>query len=1442
MANFGPTATVFTIDRGFTIHQYDINPNGTPTMVATAHHVLANLPPSPPNSVEEQRRLQQEQEQLQQSTQRQDDPRSGLSHNDSHAHMPVYLDTGSSEDDSRQAMSPLAKIAQETQDLEDELRDAVPPLGSPSSSKSSATSSNRSQGKRGHSRQRYANQLKERAQTNKMYLQQAQSETTLFSASSTRSGVNTRDSVSMRSVSSSSSRHGTSRLRQEILRSPDETQQNMKMDLFPYTKARLSEVDFRTPRYDGLTVDDLRIQMLATIFGWEDEAETLVRDELERHQPGTASSVLLSKWLGDSEADIAAASIGSESMTSSDWMFLALSGMGNSQKKVAEQFVMRLLEKGDIHPAVAILIGLDEAHDAIEIYVSRRYYMEAVLLTCLTYPRDWQRISHLVRKWGATAVADKQPELAVRCFSCTSMEASDAYLSPRAQDAQYAAAQQRIMGAMSPPMSPPGSDVSRMRPQTAGLKLVTNFDPSKAANVAGLGVTPIAESAITPGGLDSRMPRRLGGDSARTATPGGFQRNRFPSRPGADRSAISESTPLATAQANLPLTATRTSRNNSFSNSSASGTSQASRTSKPSQTTHSSKQDNLDPADAAGDQAKPLMTLSPLKYKPGALEAALPSPAAAVFTALTAERSRNGSRTRKPDSLHLEMQDQIVETAPETSTVSFAPGTGASSASRVTVERSIQPSPPPTSGLASAKIRSIDNYISSLQEANYYAEQQRTVDRQRASSREPRGSSRTRDTSQRREPRGRSGVTYIRGAKRSPSSPVSMSPDDPALRLNLGSLNQETSDTENFYRVASPVDGNVRGRSNSKPARQASKPRSGSKRAESPGSAVARRQRSNSRAKALKTGSRRTSPDRNLLSEGRGRSQMREGSHQRSPSSPLPMSAQAKLYQDDDEDEQIEQRAIPQRKRSTSRRQGSRSVSRRRDGSPEQMHSRARSSSRTLARDPLPDVREEVSPVPRPERKQSTRTASRSRLPRVQTDLTSSTARQMTKKELAAKELEERRLSLARRPSAPAVMHPDEIERTQRSPVARSPSGLSPRSKDARSPSIFAEMGLSSLTSQPSWQSGQRSYDAPNSAVTGTSTTSVPIGLPATPRAMRHPKYMTAEPHEPGVPAVPEVPSEFQTDASKAAADDGAGFLLPALTYNSPRSATAPPERERIVGQRRGSLPGNASNHFRKASRPQAEVITDEDVIEDSQVVIVEESALDGKDPFILPELQHLAGPPPPPPPPSMYSKGPNSPPIGVISVAIDETAQLDRGKTPLTASTTTDTVPTLSSSRGTTPAALEALRGATPAQSPQTHRRGRGSVGGVGEKVRNLRDRMRSTSRNGRVKSPPLETAYAPSPYESIAPMSAPAGGASFSFSRTTSPLTTGNPYETIPTMPMAPPPVPALPIGLSGDVDGGSKTGTPFQGYRNPKEVRANMPPEQLQMGVYHPSGNVI
>ncbi|KAF2088882.1 hypothetical protein K490DRAFT_72569 [Saccharata proteae CBS 121410] len=1379
IANYGPQATLFTLARNHTVQQYDVNPNNNaPMLVANVQHVPANAPPSPPNSIEEKKEQKAPAE-----------PAPAL---------PVYMDSVSSGDEAV-AMSPLQKIAQEMDQLEEESRDRVGPL-SPVSSRSSNASSRSSGGARKHRYYRYDKPSSSRGSEG------SAGEGTIFSSgSSYRDG---RESISIRSTSSfASSKHRSTRsvrssgLRNEMLRSPDEAK-NDAMDLFPFIQSRLSDVPFRMPPPGSAkTPDELRRQMLSVVFGWEDDIDALVRDELANHAPGSASGVLLSKWLGDNGADLMASMVGSESMTSSDWMLLALSSMGqDSQKKVGQAFVLRLLEKGDIHPAVAILLGLGEQNDAVEAYVSRKYYMEAVILTCLLYPTDWQRQSFLVRKWGEVAVTTGQPELAVRCFYCTSLESSEPWSSPRAQDAVYTAQQQQLMSdQLSPPLSPPPTSAKSARMKNSALKLITDFGEKPAPQMlapkndrADVGVTPIAESALSPGGHGQwlRPTTRSSRDpsSARTATPGAYRRKRFPSKPDFQRSATAESTPYPGQETPQPTTAfksideTATPRIPRLRGLSSSG-----RTTDDERSQSGLSQSDISHDDASQEEP---MLLSAVAYDPSETKTKmgsfLPSPAVGVFEQLKQQsRSRNGSRDRKPERLQLDVFETVVTNGPESSSVAG-----------LRTGRTAELSPPLTSSsIKSAKIRSIDQYISSLEEANFHARQQRPDSRNaRSESRDTQGRT-SRTARDRSQTRGRSGVRYIKPAKRSPSSPVPMSPED----AGLYSSNNETYDDERYYKIASPTESRApRSRSRSKMRGGVSKVRSSSK-ASRRGESVERKMRSKPSSRAVsRNASRQPSPEGRLSSDEYSQEFFKpESSGGQSPTDPLPMSTERHSNHEQEVDFQIEVTSpVRSRQRSSSRRPGDRGLSSRREPSPE----RQRSHSRKAAPRDASTQRES------PERV-SSRQASRSRMPKLQTDFHVREPRGLSRKELAARELEERRLSLARRPSAPQIPHPEELSRPSMSgrswtDLGNSPSSIGPPY------SPHSEKGI------------QRSHTVDPEAMmryhprgtSGTSTTSTPIGLPATPRAMRHPRYMNTDPHERDmIPAVPEIPDHvINVEADrKIQSQDDLAPLLPSTVYGQTgpqgpqRSASAPPEHIVYNGNRRGSVSSRGSGNKRH-SPPIASI---DETLHENQVIIIDEP------PPLLAELQHLAGPPPPPPPPSMFQPGHVATGSGVINIAIDENQGLSRTTTPL------DSPPP--------PPVF-------PSGSPHMHRRGRGSVSEtIGSRLRGVTDRMRSTSRSGsRAKSPPMES-FTPSPYETVLPPFPFTRHDSVSRNNNKSPIgdNNGPRFDAIPPPPPPPPPPAA---GGSAPLEQVIPPGQDKGYMRGPKEIRANMPPQQLQPGV--------
>ncbi|KAI4728063.1 hypothetical protein E4T49_04202 [Aureobasidium sp. EXF-10728] len=1302
IACYGPSSTLFTLGQNHTVQQYDVNPSEAPIQVASIQHAPGPLPPSPPNSIEEQKKEETARRQAAASA----------------APLPfAYVDADSSEGELG-TMSPLEKIAKEMDQLEDEKQDRLGAL-SPTSSRASSVSSRSSNGGRRVPSYRYDKAPSSRAS------EVSYNEGTEFSFG--LPSIKPRESVSIRSTSSFRS----SGLRREVLRSPDEIQQTSQMDLFPHARARLRDVPFRTPHYGqaARTSDILRQEMLSVVFGWNDDIESLVRDE-----PGSASSVLLSKWLGEFGADTMAAMVGSENMTSSDWMLLALSSMGpSSGKQVGQAFVQRLLEKGDIHPAVAVLLGFGEHDDAIEVYVSRGYHMEAVLLTCLTMPSDWQRQSYLVRKWGEASVMQGQPELAVRCFSCTSLESSDSWSSPRAQDATFSGIREQGIdpSPLSPPLSPPFAVRSnRKLTRNGSLKLITTFGDKGAplvlpsadqrtpmAGMLGVGVTPIAESAISPGGAAPwlRSGSRFDRDpsSARTATPGGYARKQLSSRSGTSRTRDTSQT---------PLTARRE----------VSGPTHMTESLEPKRFGHGRHSSSVSSSEKF--QSLEQASRQPLQSD------RLPSPSNDVFARLKNEtRSRNGSRERANSDLHV----QIFDTA-------YMPTQSSQSSAA-------QPSQPDPFTDSRQKQQDPPDYMSDY--------------------------------------RGRSAKRYIGAPKRSPSSPIPMSPDE-VMASRAITASAETD--ESYYREPTPQNKTF---------------------------GAGRTSRANSQAP-----SRQRDPsqvDQRLVVKNRDRSQSR------TPARPFPPSPSVSAATNNE--------SVFIRSESRQRLQ----VSRDRAASI-QDDIESRTQTDTVSENPRTSLDEDSSTSENPNEGIVRRR-----------DLQS-----LTKKQLAARELEERRASLARRPSAPAIPLPSDVK--------------TPTKRPFMAPRHHTELGDTPSSFMPPYSAGQitRSHTAdpeskgrfPPTRSTGTSTPTAPIGLPATPRAMRHPRYMSADPNEhEGVPAVPHIPetppqlapATFQQGSPSpiSAEDDQVAPLLPStvfgqsVTLSPPRSSSAPPEMNldgtpwhyKTVlphSARRGSVTKGThvrkvtptENNFQPQQSPSSTRPSIDQTLHDAQIVIVEDSEL------MLPELQHLAGPPPPPPPPLMTNRRGSG--LGVINIAIGEEEPM-----------IIDVLPTIDRAGALTAPPLNSFAQAqAQAQAQvqaQAQRRGRGSISeGINSRLRSVTERIRNNSKS-RTKSPPID-AYAPSPYETVLPsmFSRPQTQPDGNMSRVKSPyepspiMTSAAASEASLSLQNAMPPPPPPPPAPPSFVEQAETSGNSSQGYPHPREVRANMPSETLlSSGVYQP-----
>jgi hypothetical protein len=234
MANYGPTATLFTIGPQNTVQQYDLD---NPAMVANVQHA-----PIPSRSV-------------------------ASNHGRPRTTSPRRLqDPPSIREKANGRRTPS-----ETNGI-DSVSQQRADLISPASSRSrtESVSSKASSGRYKFDRP-FSPPTRSGQSATTFSLTSAGRDTPQPSAS-----FQYASSVSMSSVKSS---RAGSRLRNEVRMSPAE--KNI-VDLFPFTRARLIDVPYKqAPPLDEthLTPEDLRQQMLSVVFGWEGDIQDLIRDE-----------------------------------------------------------------------------------------------------------------------------------------------------------------------------------------------------------------------------------------------------------------------------------------------------------------------------------------------------------------------------------------------------------------------------------------------------------------------------------------------------------------------------------------------------------------------------------------------------------------------------------------------------------------------------------------------------------------------------------------------------------------------------------------------------------------------------------------------------------------------------------------------------------------------------------------------------------------------------------------------------------------------------------------------------------------------------------------------------------------------------------------------------------------------------------------------------------
>ncbi|KAI4219705.1 MAG: hypothetical protein L6R36_008137 [Xanthoria steineri] len=1324
VANYGPTAALFTLGPNHTIQQYDMNP---PALVKNVQYYPMGPPPVPAKVS---------------SNTPQINP-----HSIPGTAPPVTEPRAIETSRGPVNLSTIQRTANEMRAIE-LAQQARSDMSSPVSSRS-MTESMSSRSSNPYHYQR----------TQASYSSRAHSGTTFSTISPSMLGHESFFSggssafPQTASMTSAGRRSRGSRLRQEVLLSPE----SKYVDLFPRTRARLSTVQYKPPRaldQENATADDLRRQMLDVVFGWEDDIEPLIRDELAYHQPGSTSAVLLAKWLGEVDTDQMAAIISAGNVSSSDWMMLALSSMGgqSSAGKMGQAFVQRLLQQGDFHTSATILLGMGDREDAVEVYVSRSFFMEAILLTCLIFPTDWQRQAHLVRRWGEFVVENSQQQLAIRCFQCTGVEPPMPWASPSLRgQSTPSQASQSVISMLSPPISPPPVNKApapgRMTTQKASLKVITSFGPPDKAQFKfpGLksdertptnapGVTPIAESALSPGGTPGGFLRpnaKNKNSFNRSMTPGGH-RNRLPS---IGETPVDSSIPLFPRPSKLPTP------NDSGSDI------EKERFPEQVQSDNSKKE----------DEPEPLLLLSSARYEPSSAVSGkspmtalpnpcienvlLPDPSADAFTAFREReksKGRDASNDRKPDGLHIRMPSNRV------------PGTShAFSDLRSNGSLSERPDggsdmkSPPLSGQswASAKSpsvsgRSIDQYISSLEEAGYRSKRTKDVSGRRHKSREgrehkSRSKSRMKDQSQ---DRGCNNSKYIRPGKRSPSSPIPMTPDDlHQYTENAGTENIDAQYTE----MRSPGMESRHGRDHRQHSKAVSNLRSGSKASEyssrtvrhiSPEGYYESQLGSEASYAESKASSRRVSPSGLLDPYGRGRNQAK--SSQRS----------------EDEDDRMRLVAANRQRlrsahRSSSRRANERGTSARRDPSPDRRRrkqSRNRRSGNEGTREPQSALEPRMT---------------NDEMFAIGADRYRESLERLQRKEVAARELEARRESLARRPEVPEIPHPTDLY-SSRPPLAmRSQTDLS------NSPNSWG--GHPTMAQQQQQRLPPTSFNPKE--LENRAASVGPYGLPATPKAMRHPRYSSKD--DSRIPEVPELPDTVAPMNATYATGQPMLELPRSMSAPIPQQQPPPPPtnlpahpafHKALRADRKNSnfSPlGDIGQHRRRPSTESHPPVVSIDETLHAADSTVQITTIEP--PPLLPELQHLYAthgnssnnnnnmaipPPPPPPPPPAFPIDPShhsassGSGVGVISIAIDEEPAEHVIEVPPPLDPRTKSPPP------------------TIVRTNSDHKRGRSDQFKNGFK--GFTDRLRSTSRGRNNAKSPEQVNNTPSPYESVPPL----------------------------------------------------------------------------------------
>jgi hypothetical protein len=199
------------------------------------------------------------------------------------------------------------------------------------------------------------------------------------------------------------------------------------MSLFPVARARMRKLSTSLVEVADQTSSSefMLSEMLRKVFGWEEDVRSLVRTEWHMHRQHSIERAILQCWLNEDLVDHSDRNHSTRRSLGVDWIVLALrASAGNDDQTMGMGFAWRLEKEGDVHSAAALYIGMNQVERAVEMYTSDGQWIEAILLTALKWPDEWQRIANLLRRWTSAMLAecDELRSLAARCIASSEVK------------------------------------------------------------------------------------------------------------------------------------------------------------------------------------------------------------------------------------------------------------------------------------------------------------------------------------------------------------------------------------------------------------------------------------------------------------------------------------------------------------------------------------------------------------------------------------------------------------------------------------------------------------------------------------------------------------------------------------------------------------------------------------------------------------------------------------------------------------------------------------------------------------------------------------------------------------------------------------------------------------------------------------------------------------